>query len=293
MSSADPVLVYLEVPHAAGPRAILGLGDGPVDEDTIKAAMTMRRKMVDRHPLCEEPAADKVREIILAAGAALLATPAAATVAPDKPIPPRRIRPRNTPAPVAKPVPPRPSITEAHLTPFDRLVLAVLLAGGGWNSRTRSILTGLASQVGLDPVNLRRVVLGLGKFVQEHGSKGTVDSAAELPLAPPPPRPVGRIEGTMTRLSDGLAREVRGENTGSLLRMLAVFILIAGALGFLLVWVLDSPSRDARSLEARREAAVAKVTQDMQDEQGIESGSEVSEHTIVPSTRSGVVLPAK
>ncbi|MCH2161212.1 MAG: hypothetical protein MK085_04980 [Phycisphaerales bacterium] len=293
MTNVDPVLVYLEVPHAAGPRAILGLGNGPVDRATIEAAMTMRLKMIDRHPLAAETAADKAREVVRAAAAAVLAKPGGIPASPRPPVPPSRIRVKPKQTKAVAPVAPKPSITAAHLTPFDRLVLAVLLAGGGWNSRTRSILTGLATQVGLDSENLQRVVLGLAKFVRERGSQGTVDSAAELPMAPPVMRTPGRIEGAMSRLGEGLGREVRGETAGSLLRMVTIFVLIAVVMGVLLVRVLTTPSKEERSLEARREAATAKVAQDMKEERDEVVDSVRSDHEVVPSTRTGVVLPAK
>ena len=303
MTVNDPMMEFLGVAQTAGPRAVLGLGEGPVDRATIEAALIMRQKKVDAHPEAGSPRASEVREILRLSATAVLA--ASRVTMTDKlpprressasitnnPTPPSRIKP---PARVERgaPIRPNPSVTEAHLTSFDRMVLAVLLAGGGWNNQTRAVLTGLAAEAGLDAANLHRVVIGLSGFVREHGSKGTVDSAAELPMMPPPARAPGRVEQTVVRIGEGLGREVRGENHGSLFRIIAICLLVAMVLGFLLVGLLSTPPEEVRSLAARRETAAAKVAEDMQRERSIETESN-SGHEIRPSTRPGVVLPAK
>lgn len=295
MNKPDPVEMFLGVSRAVGPRRILGLGNGPVDAATIQAAMRMRIRTIESHPRAASREAAEVQQVIEAAGAALMASesgPEHASKPRNVPVPPSRLRPK-APPPAKAPVPPVPQVTEAHLTPFDRLVLAVLLAGGGWNSRTRGIIAGLASQVGLDSKNLQRVVLGLSKFVHQRGSKGTVDSAAEMPMAMTPLPQPGRIESTVGKISDGLAREVRGETYGSMVRLIIVFIVAALLLGIVLVQVLTAPTKDERSLEQRREVAQEKVARDMERERSVLVNAPEAEHVVEESTRSGVVLPAK
>ena len=271
MNRRDPLEMFLGFSRAAGPRRILGLGEGPVDVPTIQAAMRMRIRTIEAHPASASLAAVEARHIVEAAGAALMASEGSAKTMAGKlrmPVPPTRVRPKVLEKQNV-PVPPVPRVTEAHLTQFDRVVLAVLLAGGGWNSRTRGIITGLASQVGLDATNLRRVVLGLSKFMGQRGSRATVDKAAEMPMVMAPLPQPSRLESTVGRISDGLAREVRGETAGSMVRLITVFTIVAMVLGIILVRVLTAPTKDERSLVERREVAEEKVARDMQRERTV------------------------
>lgn len=294
MNRSDPLEMFLQVSRASGPRRILGLGNGPLDAATIEAAMRMRIRTVDQHSRASSIEATEVRRIIEAAAAALMASEAGPERATSRstPVLPNRLRTKRPPS-AKPPVAPVPQVTEAHLTSFDRLVLAVLLAGGGWNSRTRGIIAGLASQVGLDSTSLKRVVLGLSKFVNERGSKGTVDSAAEMPMSMAPLPQPSRLESTVGKISDGLAREVRGETAGSMVRLIIVFLIAAMLLGIVLVRVLTAPTKDERSLVERREVAQEKVAQDMARERTALVSAPEAEHLVEPSTRTGVVLPAK
>ena len=139
MTANDPMMEFLGVSQMAGPRAVLGLGEGPVDRATIEAALIMRQKKVDAHPEAGSPRANEVREILRLSATAVLA---ASRVTMTEKLPPRRgssvsISAEPTPPSRIKPplrveraapVRPTPSVTEAHLTSFDRMVLAVLLA---------------------------------------------------------------------------------------------------------------------------------------------------------------------
>jgi hypothetical protein len=289
MSSVDVAQVFFGVPRAAGPRRLLGLGSGPVEHATIQAAESMRLRLLDAHELSATAQADQARAIIRAAAAALLNSERDGSA--RGPIRPERIRPKVA-VPI-EPVRPTPRVTEAHLTPFDRLVLAVLLSGGGWNSKTRGIITGLASSVGLDASNLRRVVLGLSKIARERGSQGIVDSAMDGVMPRLPVRSPGRVEAAIGRVSEQLSREVRGDSFGSRTRLILVAVGITLLSGLVLVRVLTAPTKDERSLAQRREVAEERVARAMEVEREEALRAPENEYTQTPATRSDVVVPAK
>lgn len=289
MSGVDVAQVFFGLPRAAGPRRLLGLGSGPVDHATIEAAASMRLRLIDAHELSATGQAEQARAIIRASAAALLASERDGSA--RGPIRPERLRPKTVRP--TQPVPPTPRVTEAHLTPFDRLVLAVLLSGGGWNSKTRGIITGLASNVGLDASNLRRVVLGLSKIARERGSQGIVDSAMDGVMPRLPVRTPGRVEAAIGKVSEQLAREVRGDSFGSRTRLILVAVGITILSGLVLVRVLTVPTKDERSLTQRHEVAAEKVARAMEAEREEALQAPLNKHTTTPTTRKDVVLPAK
>ncbi len=131
------VAMLLGCTRAAGPRAILGLGDGPIDPDTLEAALATRRRMVQANASTRGLAEAAIAELEAAAAALRGATREDGVR--SGPVPPiRPARPAITAPPPRGPIagksksPVRPvaRITAAHLTPFDRLVLSILVSGG-------------------------------------------------------------------------------------------------------------------------------------------------------------------
>ncbi len=281
--------------RAAGPRALLGLGDGPIDRDTLEAALATRRRMVHANASTSGLAAAAIAE--LEAAAASLRPTAGEGRSRTTPVPPKRpTRPTVSapppPGPIAgrskAPVRPTPQITAAHLTPFDRLVLSILVSGGGWNARTRVLVAGLAHQVGLDAAALRRVVSGLASFMRQQGVAGTFGEVAraEHRPAPPPPAP-GRLESTVLRMAEGVGREFRGDSRSSLYKLVTLFGLIAVFFGIVLVTALTAPSPVVRDTNLRRQEAEELLTRRLEED----AASRDASHTVTPSTRSGVVRP--
>ena len=287
MSTTDPLEYFLGVSREDGHQAILGLDDGPFDEENINVAVRTRLRAINDHPHGKHPRADGARKAVMMSAIVLRAalreqrnptndeSPVVAT-----PVPPAGIQPPAVEAPkktLVTPVPPSVNITAEHLTPFDRTVLAVLLAGGGWNPRTQVIISGLAAQVGFDARNLHRVVLGLSRFIREGGSVATVESAGELRnFSTSLPLPVpGRIESMVSTVGEGLAREVRGDNLGSLARIIALFTLLAllGVGG--LAWILKTPGSVEDRVAIRREVAEENVARAMEQERETSSKSVV------------------
>lgn len=305
---------------------MLGLGEGPVDRDTLEAALASRRRAVEANASTRGLAEEAVR--LLEAAAAALRPSATAgrsstkpiapvsPVAPASPDPPttpvsppaavskgaslppvRPVRPPSKitppPGPIAggpkAPVRPTPRITAAHLTPFDRLVLSILVSGGGWNARTRVLVAGMAHQVGLDAAALRRVVSGLASFMRQEGVAGTFGEVARAEHRPaPPPAPPGRVESAMLRVAEGVGREFRGDTRSSLYKLVTLFGLLAVFFGVILVTALTAPSSVVRDTNIRRMEAEEILTRRAEEAAEALDAS----HQVVPSTRPGVVRPA-
>ena len=303
---SDPVAELLGASRAAGPRSLLGLGSGSIDADVLEAALRTRKRAVrgqaDRFP---PKAVDEACRALDFAAAALreVGEPAATlppvrSEAPADPAPkpegPIATRPKRDEAGGTSsgnrprtPVKPTARISEAQLTPFDRLVLSVLVAGGGWNSRTRTIVAGLAAQVGLDADKLGRVVEGLAGFMRDHGSAGTIGETALV--ATPRPAAPGRVEAAMVRVSDGITREFRGESAGSRIRLAFIFGGLAAFFGAILVIVLTAPSPGVRDIEQRRLAAEEAIA----EREAADAAAIDPEHRVMPSVREGVVRAAR
>ena len=304
---SDPVAELLGASRAAGPRSLLGLGSGPIDADVLEAALRTRKRAVrgraDRFPT---PAVEEACRILDAAAAALREVgdsnaklPPVRSEAPVAPAPmpdgPIATRPKEDEASGTSsgnrprtPVKPTARVSEANLTPFDRLVLSVLVAGGGWNSRTRTIVAGLAAQVGLDADKLARVVEGLAGFMRDHGSAGTIGETALV--ASPRPAPPGRVEAAMVRVSDGITREFRGESSGSRIRLAFIFGGLAAFFGAILIIALTAPSPEVRDIEQRRLAAEEAIA----EREAADAAAALDpEHRVTPSVRAGVVRPAR
>lgn len=303
---SDPVAELLGASRAAGPRSLLGLGSGSIDADVLEAALRTRKRAVrgkaDRFPAkaveeaCQalDFAAAALREVG-DADAKLPPVRSEAPVAPvSKPDGPIATRPKGTEGNGASnarrrmPVKPTARISEANLTSFDRLVLSVLVAGGGWNARTRTIIAGLAAQVGLDADKLGRVVEGLAGFMRDHGSADTIGETAMV-VTPRRAAP-GRVESAMVRVSDGITREFRGESAGSRIRLAFIFGGLAAFFGAVLVIVLTAPSPGIRDIEQRRLAAEQAIA----EREAADAAAELDpEHRVIPSVREGVVRPAR
>ena len=159
---SDPVHELLGVSRVSGPRAILGLGQGDIDSDILDASLRTRLKAIrGQADQFEVATIQEACRVVEAAASALRssALPSRSSLPPVRPkrdsdeVPvsaPKpagpiasRVKPRGSeserpenPGATRRPMPvkPTPRVTEAHLTPFDRLVLSVLVAGGGWNS---------------------------------------------------------------------------------------------------------------------------------------------------------------
>ena len=253
---------------AAGPRSLLGLGTGPIDPAVLEAAVRERRGRIDR--LDAEDAVKATLIGVLEVAVRVLskdgrpierAADASASASP--------VHPRSQPTPKR--------VTASQLTPFDRQVLATLVAGGGWNARTRVLIAGLAQRLGVNAATLRKVVIGLAGFMRHQGGAGTFEELSR----PAPGRP-DVDAGTVVRSEDrreigGASRRLAtGLETGP---TIVLFVLVAVLFGVFLIQVLTAPSPVVRREEARRlqvEAEMARATLEV-DADSLDAGRPIEE----------------
>jgi hypothetical protein len=157
VTAADPCRKFLGVEASAGPKALLGLGAADPSAAAVEAALRDRIARTYAHPDGRRPEAEEVRARLREAARAVLAM-----ARPPRPAPRRR-------APAARRAHP-----VARLTDFDRHVLAVLVACGGWNASTRSRLVGLATAYGVSVGGLLKVVQGLSEYAKSGGARLSV-----------------------------------------------------------------------------------------------------------------------
>lgn len=140
-------------------------------------------------------------------------------------------------------------LPDRSLTPFDRLVLAVLIASGGWNAISRARLVALAERHNVSVDGLMRIVSGLADHVRRGmrrpAMSDLVQGAApffERPQAGPP----SRVSMALERVQDAVADELTSERLWPRVRVSVIFGVLVLALGAIFVRVLFvSPERQA------------------------------------------------
>jgi hypothetical protein len=262
-------LRFLGVPAGASPRLLLGLGEGPLTPELIAQAFERQRQRVVRHPAGRDREGDRLlRELEIAAqwlteqvtraasvsaerGAdARSSAGGAATSAPVAPLAVQKARgsaanagrgeeARGTTA-VREPV--RPSVPMLELTEFDREVLAIVGAGGGWNARTRQKLMEVAARYGVSHQGMMTVVRGLGDALRrgevraETKPRALVQGADMTLWRNDEP---SRVSVALERLDEAFAREIAGDTPARFLRLL-IFFIAFGVVGIFFFYRLLS-----------------------------------------------------
>lgn len=144
----------------------------------------------------------------------------------------------------AGPIKPDPAARVAaprRLTAFDRMVLAVLVANGGWNAESRARLVALAAQQGIGVDGLMRVMSGLAAHVRTSGARPNFaemnEGVALLHAARHEAEP-SRIEALLETVEERLGEELTSERLGPRIRVVAIFSLITLVMVYLLIRVL-------------------------------------------------------
>jgi hypothetical protein len=226
---------FLGVSYDADAFALLGLDPDRCDPAQVEESLRMRVAQVFNHPDGRSVEGEEVRDALRLAAVqakqelkrrrAALSTPVAA----DTPAwMHTALRSRGRPASTAPVV--------FNLTAFDRLVLSVLVACGGWNARSRAQLVALAQSYGITVDGLLRVMQGLSQYARSGGPRlGIKDIAGGKPLPPLAPvamsaaPPVG--PALLDRLAENFGRELeRGGSvaTAKLSAAFGIVTLIAG-----------------------------------------------------------------
>lgn len=180
------------------------------------------------------------------------------------------------------------------LTAFDRMVLAVLVSNGGWNSTSKTKIAALAAQRGIGPDGLARIVAGLASHAHGAGGRPTASDLREGasmlvagPVGGPAPLEPSRLEAIVEQLTERMGEELRSERWGPRMRVTAVFSILTLALLALLVRVLVTDQRPATAPPATATASTEDVV-----------SPPTSEGSAMPATidrerEAPVVLPAK
>lgn len=175
--SDDFFVKFLGIRRTDDPFALLGLPRQPVNAAQVEAALLSRLTTVFSHVDGRGGDAELVRQALRQAAEVL-----------RDPVRQQRLL---TPWPPAAPMrwtAPRPRAS-ISLTPFDRLVMGVLVGSGGWNAQCRARLVAIAASYGVTVQGLIKVIRGLSDYAKAGGPRlglAEITGGAER-LAPPPP----------------------------------------------------------------------------------------------------------
>ena len=224
------------------PRTLLGLHGNNVQAPQIESALRERLAAVLQHPESRSPDAEMVRRVLRESAERLKREVIQSNVEP------RATRTLASPQASAANIPPssttpswltprRPTSQPPlfHLTAFDRLVLAVLVASGGWNAHSRARLVALAAAHGVTVQGLMRVVQGLGQYASSGGARLGVNeiTAGQALSEYMPPAPSGPPVGAalLDLLTENFSAELKRENPWTTIKLAVIFgALTIGAL---------------------------------------------------------------
>lgn len=233
---------FLGVPYDADAYALLGVSAGRVDPLLVDEALRARIAEIFRHPDGRSVEAEEVRDALRQAAAeikqeikrqrAILATPVSGDLPPWMR---SAVRARGRPASAAPVV--------FNLTAFDRLVLSVLVACGGWNARSRAQLVALAQMYGVSVEGLLRVTQGLSEYARSGGPRiGVKEIAGGKPMPALSPVALSAAPAVGPALLDRLAENFgqgleRGGPvaTAKLSAAFGIVTLIAGVISLRLI----------------------------------------------------------
>lgn len=184
MSFGGPVLRVLGIPDWADAFELLGLAPEECSPAAIEKALQAQLARTYRHPEGSGASAEFVRRKLRKA-AEILRDPRQREIMRG-----RSPEMRGDSALSAKGAGGNGAM---QLTTFDRAVLAVLIACGGWNAASRARLVSLSAVHGVSPQGLLKVIAGLGEYAQRGGGRLDVSAIThgaarfeEMPLAPVP-----------------------------------------------------------------------------------------------------------
>ncbi len=162
-------------------------------------------------------------------------------------------RPAGAPAPPVHPSSPaRRTSPPRHapgldLTPFDRCVLAMLIAYGGWNAASRAKLVAMAASHGVSPQGLMKVVTGLTSQARHAGRRIDVAQVTQgAARFVDPGATVDRAAAPQPEWADSMLPELRGGGAWATFKLSILFGAVTLLMGVLFVRMLMQP--DPRSV---------------------------------------------
>ncbi len=154
----------ISLPPNATPSELLGISDSDVNADAVWKALEARLSILDVAPRSVAGRAEEARRRLYEAARNILD---AQSTRPEATAP---VAAQRRPARTESLVRPRAHRdAPVQLTEFDREVMAVLAASGGWNKESRERLTEIAARYGVSGRGLLMVVGGLSEYLRgEH-----------------------------------------------------------------------------------------------------------------------------
>ena len=232
----DPAQRFLGVPASSDAMTLLGLSADRCTPAHIDAALRDRLARLFMHPDGRSAEAEDVRRLLRDAADRLRQARVVAAASAATP-------PATRAAPLQRPIAP-----SLNLTDFDRQVLAVLIACGGWNHESRSRLVAISAAHNVSVQGLIRVIQGLGDHARSGGGRlGMHDICAGVRMTPVTPTAApGVPEGgqVLEKLAGALADEIRRDDPSTIIRLSVLFGLItlmAGIFGLRLLLASDGP----------------------------------------------------
>ncbi len=227
-------------------RGILGLSADGLTSGLVEEALARRIAQVRSHPMSDSPDAARAiaqlealaREIELEIS--LVREP---RTMPMHPLAKQRMERSVQGSQGNPPIRPKGGVTEEHLTEFDRVVLTILVAGGGWNPKTAAQLAALSAEHGVSNEGLQLVVAGLAKFMRDGGAAvlrkdlSSVGVSAEQLHARPVKKP-NVAEAAVDRIASSIGEEMRANSPWSALRLTAFFGTVAVSVTLAIVWMI-------------------------------------------------------
>ena len=232
MNSHDPMRRFLGLEPSADPFKVLGLEPDQLDVNLIRHAVDRRHQEIDEHPDGQSEEARDVRQHVEDA-ASLLLDSASRLAALARHIPEDlkdsgRSRPEGV----------------VGITEFDREVLGILMASGGWNSQSRARLMVIASQHGVTPAHLMNVLMGMTRWLRAGGSSSMPKRASRKGMSSSVESSFGVLRtesnaAAFDRFVDRWTPDFRTNDTASTARLSILFsgiflLLIILIVGFLL-----------------------------------------------------------
>ncbi|MDG2423061.1 MAG: hypothetical protein P8M22_03685 [Phycisphaerales bacterium] len=158
MNQHDPMRRFLGLDSSADPLQVLGLGPTDLNMKSILEARDKREREIEEHPDGQSDQAQLVKAHVQDAAVLLLDSAARMSALA-----------RHIPTDV-KNVSAAESSSVTEITSFDRQVLGVLTACGGWNSQSRVKLMMIAAQHGVAPSQLMDVLMGMTSWLRSGGA---------------------------------------------------------------------------------------------------------------------------
>ncbi len=246
---------FLGVDQSSDPTVLLGLEADCVDTVRIDAALRDRIARLFKHPDGRSPDAEVVRNALRQAAEELKRRAERQRMTGVREASGNRPKFRaGLPISPHHQLPPRRSASSANapvfnLTPFDRMVLAVLVASGGWNARSRTQLVALASAWGVTVQGLMRVVKGLSEYGQSGGARlGVQEITSGQSMSnylPPASTGYSSSPALLDRLTESLSTELKRENAWPTIKLSLIFGVITLAACIIGVRLAFVPTKTA------------------------------------------------